>query len=254
MKSLSMSLGVLLCASISNTPCQAFYMTPIKNSAARPLSFSAQPAPSAPPAASAVTWDWESVAASVFEEDERSVILFDGVCNLCCGTVNFALDNDMEGEFVVYLTTELWEPHDGVTLGARPTQTLHTALYLHYYPSSSCFLSIGNFRFASLQSKIGKSLLLQAGRQSNDMSSIVLVKSDGNSFFESDAILRISQKLDGPLFQTMGVAGLAIPRMMRDALYHVVSENRYRFGEKDQCRLDWDGEFDDRFVDEPEGL
>ena len=112
----------------------------------------------------------------------------------------------------------------------------------------------GNFRFASMQSKVGQSLLLQVGRQPQDMSSIVLVESDGTSFFESDAILRIAQGLDGPLFVGLGYGGLVIPRFLRDALYHVVSENRFRFGERESCRLDFDGEFENRFVKEPEEL
>lgn len=44
--------------------------------------------------------DWKEVEKSVFEgEDKRPVILFDGVCNLCNGAVNFALDYDEVGTF-----------------------------------------------------------------------------------------------------------------------------------------------------------
>ena len=45
-----------------------------------------------------VTWDWEQVTAQVFQDDKRPIILFDGVCNLCNGGVNFALDHDAKGE------------------------------------------------------------------------------------------------------------------------------------------------------------
>jgi predicted DCC family thiol-disulfide oxidoreductase YuxK len=117
------------------------------------------------------------------------------------------------------------------------------------------FKQTGNFRFASLQSQIGQSLLVSAGRSPHDMSSIVLVRANGRSYFESDAILRISAGLDGHLFTGLGAAGKFVPRMLRDALYHVVSENRHLLGESDQCRLDFDGEFDDRFmVEVDEGL
>ena len=47
-----------------------------------------------------VSWDWNAVADRVFEEDQRPVILFDGICNLCNGGVNFALDHDVKGEHV----------------------------------------------------------------------------------------------------------------------------------------------------------
>lgn len=45
-----------------------------------------------------VSWDWKQVATDVFEEDERPIILFDGLCNLCHAGVNFAFDNDPDGE------------------------------------------------------------------------------------------------------------------------------------------------------------
>ena len=105
-----------------------------------------------------------------------------------------------------------------------------------------------------MQSQIGQSLLLQAGRQPYDMSSIVVVDSDWTHWSESDAILRISQGLDGPLFLGLGHVGFIVPRIVRDGLYHVVSDNRYRFGERDTCRVDFDGEFDDRFLKDQDGL
>jgi hypothetical protein len=43
-------------------------------------------------------FDWDRIAEEVFEKDKRPVILFDGVCNLCNGGVNFALDNDSVGK------------------------------------------------------------------------------------------------------------------------------------------------------------
>ena len=51
-----------------------------------------------------VSWDWNAVADHVFEDDQRPVILFDGICNLCNGGVNFALDHDVKGECVYKLT------------------------------------------------------------------------------------------------------------------------------------------------------
>jgi len=41
-----------------------------------------------------VDWDWEKMSAEVLSEDKRPIILFDGICNLCNGGVNFALDRD----------------------------------------------------------------------------------------------------------------------------------------------------------------
>jgi len=48
---------------------------------------------------SAVSWEWELLASSVFQHDDRPVILFDGQCNLCNGGVNLAIDYDPKGSF-----------------------------------------------------------------------------------------------------------------------------------------------------------
>ncbi len=46
-----------------------------------------------------VNFDWRSIASSVFNAgDSRPVVLFDGVCNLCNGAVNFSLDHDSKGK------------------------------------------------------------------------------------------------------------------------------------------------------------
>ena len=37
------------------------------------------------------------VVAKVFAKDSRPIVLYDGVCNLCNGGVNFALDADRSG-------------------------------------------------------------------------------------------------------------------------------------------------------------
>ena len=113
-----------------------------------------------------------------------------------------------------------------------------------------------HFRFVSLQSKVGQSLLVRAGRQPNDLSSIGLTQADGQSYFQTDAVLRICRNLKGhPLFAVVGYAGFLVPPPIRDGIYKVVSKNRHRFGEQyDQCRIDFDGEFDTRFVPEPEDL
>jgi len=152
-----------------------------------------------------VDWDWKAVVDEVFSKnDSRPVILFDGVCNLCNGGVNFALDHD-------------------------PT---------------------GVFRFASLQSKVGKSLLLNAGKRPDDISSIVLVTSPQQSYFKSNAVLRIAQKLQGTMLPFIGFAGNIAPTFLKDIVYDFVADNRYRFGHADSCRLE-DERFDDRFVPEP---
>jgi len=72
--------------------------------------------------------DAGALAKRVFETDERPIILYDGVCNLCNGGVNFMLDWDSPNE------------------------------------------ERGNFRFAALQSEVGKALLQRSGRRPDDIS------------------------------------------------------------------------------------
>lgn len=154
---------------------------------------------------SEVDFDWKSIADEVFATDKRPIILFDGVCNLCNGGVNFALDND----------------------------------------------SVGSFRFASLQSRTGQALLLRSGKKASDISSIVLVTTK-TSYFKSDAVLRIARGLNtNPALPLIGTLGPIAPKFLRNIVYDFVADNRYRFGESDQCRMDFDNEFGDRFVSDP---
>ena len=187
-------------------------------------------------APAAVNWDWQQVAESVFDTDDRPIILFDGHCNLCNGGVNFALDHDPKG-------TWNCRRKFAVMVFERPFSLTHL-------PPTTFF--VAHFRFVSLQSKVGQSLLIRSGRNPDDISSIVVCYPDGQAFVESDAVLKIAQGLNGPL-PAFATLGFVVPPVIRDALYHVVAENRYRFGEAqyEQCRLDLDGEFDNRFVDDP---
>jgi predicted DCC family thiol-disulfide oxidoreductase YuxK len=154
-----------------------------------------------------VDWDWKKLAKDVFAQgDARPIVLFDGVCNLCNGGVNFAMDQD----------------------------------------------EAGKLRFCSLQSKVGRSLLLQAGREPSDMSSIVLMTQD-HAYFGSDAVSRICVKLDAVPLQMFGHLGQITPDFLRESIYNIVSENRYQLGggEYDSCRMDYDGTLQSRFVQDP---
>ena len=159
------------------------------------------------PQANYLKENYETIVAAVFNNgDSRPVILFDGVCNMCSSSVNFAPDHD----------------------------------------------NSGRFRFAALQSITGKALLLHDNKDANDISSIVLVESLDRYRYKSDAILGISSGLDDTVLKVFGVVGrYAAPPFIRDAVYNVVSTNRYRFmGQNDQCRVS-DDNFDDRFIPDP---
>ena len=178
--------------------------------------------------------DWKAIASYVFDEsigssfqandqekssdDEQSteseepephlhskpIILFDGVCNLCNGGVNFAIDHDRSAKF----------------------------------------------RFASLQSNVAKSLLLRDGKDPETTSDIVLVTSE-KAYYSSDAVARIMSALDMPALKLLGILGRVSPAFARNAVYKVVSGNRFILGENDSCRMDFDGEYTSRFVSDP---
>jgi predicted DCC family thiol-disulfide oxidoreductase YuxK len=126
------------------------------------------------------------------------VVLFDGVCKLCNGSVNFILNRD----------------------------------------------SKGRLKLAPLQSDYGLRVIASQGKNSDALDSIFLL--EGARLSEkSTAIIRISKYLKGawPLCMIF----LIIPRFIRDFIYDIIANNRYRwFGKYGTCRLP-NAEFEDRF-------
>lgn len=122
------------------------------------------------------------------------------------------------------------------------------------------------FRYASLQSEVGKSLLVHFGKDPDDLSSIVLVVSPEKAYFQSEAVLRVAEQLDGlPAFVRVlaKLSRQVAPSFVRDSVYHFIGMNRYRIGnllslessEGPQCRLDFmfdeTGTIQSRFVEDP---
>jgi predicted DCC family thiol-disulfide oxidoreductase YuxK len=91
------------------------------------------------------------------------------------------------------------------------------------------------FRFASLQSPAGRTLLQRHGLPADQLASIVLVDGD-RCLVKSDAALRIARALRWP-WPLLGAASI-VPRTIRDRVYEYVARNRYRwFGKRDSCSL-----------------
>ena len=108
-------------------------------------------------------------------------------------------------------------------------------------------LLIGKFRFTLLQLRAGRALLMRSCKKPDDISSIILV-TPRTAYFKSDAVLCIARGLDGKLLAFAGTLGPIVPKIFRNTVYDFVANNRYRFSEVDQCRLDFDNEFEGRFV------
>jgi predicted DCC family thiol-disulfide oxidoreductase YuxK len=93
----------------------------------------------------------------------------------------------------------------------------------------------GIFRFASLQSEAGRFFLNKFGLSTGDFDSFVLIEGD-KFFLRSTAVLCLCKKLNGlwPLLYLL----IIIPRPIRDFVYNIVAENRYRwFGKKEECLI-----------------
>jgi predicted DCC family thiol-disulfide oxidoreductase YuxK len=103
----------------------------------------------------------------------------------------------------------------------------------------------GNFKFASLQGKIGQTLLKQHGI-SNDHTSFILIDNE-KIYFKSSAALSVSSKLDGP-WRLLAIFRI-VPPFIRNILYTIVAKNRYKwFGKQESCMLPHP-EWKDRFLD-----
>ncbi len=118
-----------------------------------------------------------------------AILLFDGVCNFCNGSVNFIIDHDK-------------------------------AAY---------------FKFAPLQSEIGRKLLDQYKIDKLNTDSVILIE-DEKAYTHSTAVLRIARNLDG--FWKYFYAFIIVPRSVRDFFYKLFAKYRYRlFGKQEACML-----------------
>ncbi|CAE7572087.1 yuxK [Symbiodinium natans] len=105
-------------------------------------------------------------------------------------------------------------------------------------------------RFSALQSEVGQQMLVFCGRRAEDLSSMMVVKPDGECLSQSDAVVFVGQQLEGSsVLQGLSKAAQAlVPKPLRDGAYNVVAKNRYRvLGRRKELRLGQDG-MEDRFV------
>ncbi|MCR8847203.1 thiol-disulfide oxidoreductase DCC family protein [Rossellomorea sp. SC111] len=103
----------------------------------------------------------------------------------------------------------------------------------------------GEFRFASLQSEIGQTLL-EKHNIPKTTDSFVLVDGDHSSI-ESTAALKVCSKLMWP-WKIFGLF-LVIPKPLRDSIYRVIARNRYKwFGKQESCMIP-SKEIRERFIE-----
>lgn len=131
---------------------------------------------------------------------KEHILLFDGVCNLCIGMVQFLIKRDRDSKF----------------------------------------------RFGSLQSETGQSILIKHNLIKGDLDTFVYL-TDGKYFLKSTAALRVLRDLGGiwKLFYVF----IIIPVPIRDLFYSLIAKVRYRiFGKRIVCMVPTP-EIKDRFLD-----
>jgi predicted DCC family thiol-disulfide oxidoreductase YuxK len=91
------------------------------------------------------------------------------------------------------------------------------------------------FRFASLQSSFGESILKQYNLPADTFNSFILLD-DNKIYTRSTAALLVAKKLSGIIKLLYGF--IAVPKFIRDLVYNIIAKNRYKwFGKKEACRV-----------------
>ncbi|MDL5511883.1 thiol-disulfide oxidoreductase DCC family protein [Arenibacter sp. M-2] len=120
----------------------------------------------------------------------KKIILFDGVCNLCNNSVQYVIEHD-KGDA---------------------------------------------YRFAALQSEIGKKLVAERGIDASLVDSIILIEPGVAYYTKSTAALKIAQSFGG-VWQLASVFEW-IPEKIRNWVYDFIAKNRYKwYGKKEACMI-----------------
>ncbi len=119
----------------------------------------------------------------------KNIVLFDGICNLCNGLIQFIIKRDRTDQF----------------------------------------------RFATLQSEIGRQLLQSFDLTPTGMDSFVFIKK-GKYLLKSTAALNLLKELGG--FWKLFYLFIIIPRPIRDGVYSLIAKSRYKiFGKRNSCMI-----------------
>lgn len=92
----------------------------------------------------------------------------------------------------------------------------------------------GHFKFASIQSETGRSLLKQYGVD-KEIDSFILIEHQ-RIYLKSSAALRVCRNLNG-LWKLLTILRI-LPSPFRDFFYDIIAKNRYKwFGKKESCMI-----------------
>ena len=101
------------------------------------------------------------------------------------------------------------------------------------------------FRFAAIQSEIGREIYQSHGLDPADLQTFVFI-ADGKVVLRSDAAIEVVSRFGGA-WRIFAIFRL-VPRVARDFVYSTIARNRYRwFGRKEVCMIPTP-EIDERFL------
>lgn len=122
--------------------------------------------------------------------NDKQLILFDGVCNLCNASVQYVIQHDKND----------------------------------------------HFRFAPLQSEIGRAVIKRFQLNTEDTDSILLFSEENGLKIKSTAALHIAKHLGFP--RNLLSVFLIVPTGIRNWVYDYVAKNRYKwYGKKEECMI-----------------
>ena len=92
------------------------------------------------------------------------------------------------------------------------------------------------FRFVSLQSELGQTILNHIGINPNHIDSIILYEPGISYYYKAEAAFRIA-KILGKIFTLTTIFRL-LPSRFSNLMYDYVAKNRYKwYGKKDACMI-----------------
>ena len=173
-----------------------------------------------------------AIPALFGDDDSRSIVLFDGECNLCNTFVQTLLKYDTTGN----LRFAALQSRVGDLLLRRMSDELRVQVMTS---SSSSALPLD---------KVSEEI-------EEKYKSMVVCDKD-TTYIKSSAVYKILQSLDLSsskrlrVIQYFALIGYILPTSIRDKIYNFVSKRRRKwFGTSNECLL-WDENFEDRFVDD----
>ncbi len=91
------------------------------------------------------------------------------------------------------------------------------------------------FRFASLQSDFGQTILKKLNLSTKDFDTFVLIENK-KYFIKSTAAFKIVKDISGWL--KILYPFIILPEFIRDSVYNLIAKNRYKiFGKSETCRV-----------------